>query len=1000
MARLPFETASVIPQQNRLSAPNIPNAPGPLDVSVPGAGAQNRALMSLGESIAKIGRTAADIYLTQAEKEKDEQAKIAIVQAGQFIDERFNEHLAEQRSEPAKDATEAMMRYDYFLNGAEGVGGLEDNEGTGLYQSIARQYKDAPKRVKMAVEELLKNKEIQTRHVLKIQAQDRNSAVQVGKGVFAAQQSLFNYEQDLTPDYFAGTTKMLDDEFQGVLGNDLNERIDSALEGLSPGQQEIARQRLQSYALQTAQGVIRARDAYIQGELSASFARDEVEILKSAAPREKRLMAYETLQIEKAKKGLIASDRVPGIVIQFENRLDESDFDRLKLEDPTGLLDKLQNDEDFLPTFRENRFQKILEVESYIRTRAREGEVAARKQLGFTIAAILSPSTSTLPEEKRAELESPATLETLVAALPEEQDRVIARGLHTYAIKTRNTLQDLPQKDILELTQIKETLRPPVFIDGVSNLDLNKFEQIYNVTLKAIDDIEERWKENGASFYQRAEGESPTSSSTLEAVVDRQLRYHKLDKTKNLTPRELRRLHQGGINGHQIRLVSDQDKQALGEDYRGTQSGAERQRFMNDTLADAGSTFSAMLMSELAMKEPGGIGLPYRSMLYTESSQPGTVENLYNAEINAKTNRENVRTLFGSDAGNSMQQVMDEIIANDDVRSFMSSFTIDPGAEAVRNEFQQFMIDYTLEMGRREIPLSESVDLMAQHLINDNYVFIQPNPETPPVRLKSTQLGYLPEGKMEEALTQYTEQLLADRRNGMIDLVGSDDLWAWKVRGDEKGLELVFLNENRGAQYSSRQIILPFDELKVITEKHMNGDADLFLSEQAKAEANEILDEKFGPPQREPEPVVEPEPAMATDRRSRALRTAAAAESQQPEEPEAAPPDVDLEATQAFLSRARSYLDDVGGVEPVVERLIEGADSIEKKLMVLGLPKTATEKRSRQKLKRELRLLETQLDLIQGQTASEEQIRQIVGEKREIDPETRKMLEDLLRKNK
>ena len=70
MARLPFQQATVLPQQNRLSAPNVPNAPGPMDVSVPGGGAQNRALMSLGESIAKIGRTAADIYLTQAEKEK------------------------------------------------------------------------------------------------------------------------------------------------------------------------------------------------------------------------------------------------------------------------------------------------------------------------------------------------------------------------------------------------------------------------------------------------------------------------------------------------------------------------------------------------------------------------------------------------------------------------------------------------------------------------------------------------------------------------------------------------------------------------------------------------------------------------------------------------------------------------------------------------------------------------------------------------------------------
>jgi len=291
--------------------------------------------------------------------------------------------------------------------------------------------------------------------------------------------------------------------------------------------------------------------------------------------------------------------------------------------------------------------------------------------------------------------------------------------------------------------------------------------------------------------------------------------------------------------------------------------------------------------------------------------------------------------------------------------------------------------------------------MAADHLVTDNYVFIQPNPETVKVRLKNSQIKTLPAGKVEEALTQYTEQLLAERRQGMIDLAGSDDLWAWKVRGDEKGLELVFLNENRGVQYSSRQIIMPFDELLQITEKHMNGDADLFLSDQAKQQANEILDEKFGPVERPATPVEEAAPAMATDRRSRAMRKEAEP-TPPPEEPAAPPPDQDLLAAQSFLSRARDFEPSVTGTDQmvVVERLIEGADIIQQKFQVLGAPKTATEKRSREKLMRELRLLETQLDLIQGNTASKEQIRNLVGDKPEVDPETRKMLEDLLNRRK
>ena len=1001
MARLPFQQATVLPQQNRLQAPSVPNAPGPMPTQVPGANARYQALQSLGESIAKIGRTAADIYLTQAEKEQDEQAKIAIVQAGQFIDNSFNEHLADQKNEPAKDATEAMLRYSYFLNGAEGTGGLDDNEGTGIYQAIARQYKNAPKRVKDAVEQLLKDKEIQTRHLLKIRAVDRNNALQVSQSVLKGQQSLFNFEQDLTPEYYAGTVKMADDEFQGVLGSDLNERIETAIEGLSPAQQVEARQRLQSYVLQSAQAVIRARDNYIKGELATDFARREIEILKSPASREERLADYEQVQLDKAQKELIAPQDVPRNVVNFEGRLDESDFDRLKLENPTELRDRLYNDADFLPTFRENRYQKILEIESYLRTRAREGEVATRKDIAFTVAAILSPNT---PEDRRAELESPSTAAALVENLPDDQDRVIAQGLIGYAIQTRNTLKDLGSKDIVELTQAKADLQPPVYIDGVSNLDLSKFEQIYNVSTKAIEAVEKERKENGASFYKIGENESPLSSATLEGIVDSQLSYHRLDKSKNLTPQELRRLHQGGINGHDFRLMSDQAIMQQGQDYRGTQNGVERRAFMQNIQDEAGSLYAPLLIAEMARKEgkQNGIGLPYRAMMYTEVREAGTIQNLYNAEENAASNRENVRQLFGQ-ADQKLTDVQTEIFSNDEIRDYLNSFSIDPGAEAVRQEFQTFITDYVLELGRRQPPisLSDAVRMAADHLVTDNYVFIQPNPETVKVRLKNSQIKTLPAGKVEEALTQYTGRLLAERRQGMIDLAGSDDLWAWKVRGDEKGLELVFLNENRGVQYSSRQIIMPFDELLQITEKHMNGDADLFLSDQAKQQANEILDEKFGPVERPAAPIEEAAPAMATDRRSRAMRKEAEP-APPPEEPAALPPDQDLLTTQSFLSRARDFEPSVTGTDQmvVVERLIEGADIIQQKLQVLGAPKTVTEKRSREKLMRELRLLETQLDLIQGNTASKEQIRNLVGDKPEVDPETRKMLEDLLNRRK
>ncbi len=240
-------------------------------------------------------------------------------------------------------------------------------------------------------------------------------------------------------------------------------------------------------------------------------------------------------------------------------------------------------------------------------------------------------------------------------------------------------------------------------------------------------------------------------------------------------------------------------------------------------------------MVELARKETeDGIALPYRAMLYTEMREDGTIQNLYNAEVNAKNNRANVRQLFGN-ANESIANVQQAMVAHDQVQSFFNSFKIDPGADAVRTEFQELMLDYVLELGNRMpvMSLGDAIDKMAEHIVQENYEFIQPNPDTAPTRLKKSQMGIHSAGEIEQALIQYTDRLLAERESPIADLAATDDLYAWKVRGDESGLELVFLNENRGAQFSSRQKILSFSELMVVTEDYKNARGSQISSSDA-----------------------------------------------------------------------------------------------------------------------------------------------------------------------
>ena len=843
MARLPFQQATVLPQQNRLSAPNVPNAPGVMPTQVPGQNIQAQAFQDLGKTIGQIGITAADIYLSQAEKAKDEEEKIAIVQVGELIDIGFNEHVAGHTNNPAADATEAMLRYDLFLNGEEGV------EGSGFKATVRNQYKNSSKRVKRAVEQLLNSSDIQTRQRLKIQAIDRNNSFQVSQAVVKGKQSLFEYGQNLgeSNEYFVATAPLDETAFTTKLGNDLNEAISSALEGLTPAQQTAARQRLQADSLRMAQGVIQLRDNFIKEELRADYARKEVELLKSTAPREERLADYEQDQLEKAKKRLIDPDDVIKLVVAFEQRLDDADFANGKLTDPEGLLEKLKTDDSFLPTLnlREIRAEKILQLESFIQTKKRQGLGAVRKDIAFATAAILSGDED---NPQKVFYESEDNINNLVSQLPDENERTIARGQINYAKLTVNTLQDLAIKDIVELEQVKETLRPPLFFDGVSNLELDKFKTIYNRSLKIIEEFQKERKENGASFYQRNEGESAFNAAVLEQVVDEQLRYLKLDNTQNLTPQELRGLLQGGYQGHTIRLFSDQDIMVLANQYRGTQNGAERKRLLQTIEAEAGTLFGPLVMVELARKETeDGIALPYRAMLYTEMREDGTIQNLYNAEVNAKNNRANVRQLFGN-ANESIANVQQAMVANDQVQSFFNSFKIDPGADAVRTEFQELMLDYVLELGNRMpvMSLGDAVDKMAEHIVQENYEFIQPNPDTAPTRLKKSQMGIHSAGEIEQALIQYTDRLLAERESPEADLAATDDLYAWKVRGDESGLELVFLNENRGAQFSSRQKILSFSELMVVTEDYKNARTAVIgeeaITERIVAPATELQD--------------------------------------------------------------------------------------------------------------------------------------------------------------
>ena len=988
MARLPFQQATVLPQQNRLSAPNVPAAPSPMDMSVPGGGAQNKALMDLGTTIARIGRSAADIYLTQAEKEKDEQDKIAIVEYGQFRDRARNQFFQSLEQDPPADMAEALARYELFYSSA-----ARPDKGSpqaaiqaeGLFQQTERFLKGKSKRVRKAVTQMFNDKRIADQDLIAMQEIRKQHQALVGDVLNGAKQGLAAKLQSLTPEDLAGAKNYDSTQRRQLIATDLENVINPYLDKLSPGLRKQAETRLQATIRNTVQQIYNAQQSSIDDAARADYVREKQEIITSGESREERLKKLDDMQSRMFADGLLSAEQAAVNLVNYEREIDNSDIKLLRnsgdIQVVAGLLNTLLNDEESFPSLSPNeRAEQADATRNRLETLQKQATQEVRRNLLLTVGAILDPN---LTEGQRAEVESVANLEQQLANVPDENTKLVFKGLHSYALQAKNTVETLAEKTEAELAQAEENLVPPRFIGGDLNADVAHFSGIYNGLVKEINAIRKLRADDGASFAVIPEGTDPLDVSNLDNVVATQLEYKGFQNTNNLSPNQLRGLHQAKA----IRLLSDAAVAAKAEQYLQATNGQERYEFMVD-LERRTEGYGPLVVTELARKRAeNGIGLPYYSQLYTEVTDRAVRQNMFDTELNSKSNRSRVREIFKADMG----AVREEMMRNESFQNFYKSFESDRGSVPLMNDFNEFMTDYVLEMGARGMDLGDAVDMAADHLIGVNFTFIQPNAETPPLLLRNAQLDGIPAGSAEVALTNYTETLLAERRQGFIDLAGSDDLYTWAKKGDDSGLELLFFNEER-AQFVTTGVIMPFTRLRVLAERHMNNDV-IDSSDAMFAEDQAVIDtmlESYGVGQEMlgvgvGKPIEQPEEEVAEDVAPPAQEEA----QEEAQEPEPEPEDPDLAQLNGFVTQARAFLDTVAGEQMVeVERLIEGAEVLRARIV---------NNKGKEAAMKQLRLLETQLQLMQGKTASKEQMRKLLGSSPELDPELRAEMEALLR---
>ena len=805
MARLPFQQASVLPQQNRLSAPNVPNAPGVMPTQVPGQNIQAQAFQDLGKTISRIAFSTADIYLAQAEKAKNEEENMEIVDGVGFVDSLFNNFRVSLEKDPT-DSAGALLRYKSFIN---------DTQDT-----LDEYLKDKPKRVQNAVRKMLTNRDVQTKHFAQMQGVRTQQRAQISEVKSRILQKLEEQQIAEGPEFFLKALEQDETSFVERYSQQTQELIDSQIKNLPEGLQQEVRNQLYPAS---KNHILRAQQEYnnsARQRQQAGFVEERNNILRTSTTREEALDRFATLQSEMLLGGATDEPTAAKATADLENAFDNFDVTAQREQafnsDNVAALEQLivdleQNEEAFpalsLPERRTaiNKAKKsLIQLETKI-----AGQI--RQSIEFDILAIGLVADDS-PES--LQLRNQASFEQKLAGLIDEKEKDAYSRLWTYAVEADDMTDGVETMTLAELEEIPDKLEPPVFIEGEQNILLKSYNAIYTQALKQRDAIKKRRAEDPASFYMIPEGQDPLASSTLRQVLDVQLQYVG-QSIKQIPDRELRRRHMAG----NLRLFSNQTLRDLNAAYISHETGQDRQNFMN-RFESASGEFTALALSEAAMKKGIGIGLPGRAQLYTEVSEPGTVQNLFMSETNAKINRDNVRNNFD---GQSLNDVRTELNANEDLQNFLGSLQVDPGGVALANDFEQAILDYALEMGRAGV--DDPIEMAVEHMVNDNYIFLDVNGEVAPVRLRSEVATMYGPEDMGEALTDYTERWLAERKAGLVDVFAEDDQWAWITRGDETGIELVNLNPLAGNQISSRTsgVIMTNQELLRMTEEYVQA---------------------------------------------------------------------------------------------------------------------------------------------------------------------------------
>ena len=416
-------------------------------------------------------------------------------------------------------------------------------------------------------------------------------------------------------------------------------------------------------------------------------------------------------------------------------------------------------------------------------------------------------------------------------------------ALYQYMMLIRKDAGDLTSLSNTQLKELEERLHPSkqgLTLDDPGRFKKPVMEKAYGALLATTSAIRKRRAKDqadiGVEKAMKAQ-QDIMSDEGLKTIITDQLNYQgriDLDSKEPQTfptPMQLaQEVSQGKLSIWSKKIAEREENTWKGLTETG--SGLQKQAYIETKIAEYGEYAPVVLQQMFRMD-----GFSRADQLYTVIDDETLLNNLNQAQKNAKANRGDVKIIFDKEY-ESYEELRTEIGTEGEFQDFLLTYHRH-GED--RDALLDLYTDYAIWLKTENMSKGNVIDdpkkaSVYLHLIKDQYEVIDGGPgSNVKVRIPLGELEGRNKDNANNGLEQFTKALLQERKDNeawnwvrkedessFLGISTGDDLYQWKTNSDESGLTLLFRNERLGAHvpatYNGRTATLTWKMLREITD--------------------------------------------------------------------------------------------------------------------------------------------------------------------------------------